>query len=252
MAWRDRLDRLAAIRPPWLRRIDSWLLIAFLALAGATAIFLHLASEMVEGDTLKFDRWLLRSLRSATDAGVPAGPGWLNAAMVEITALGGTTVLTLVTLFAGAVLLARRKWALALFVMGTIAVAATANSALKDLFLRDRPNIVPHLVEVSSASFPSGHAMNSATVYLTLAALLAAAERSWRVRAVLMGGAVGLTLLIGFSRVYLGVHWPTDVLAGWTVGAAWAVASALIAHRLQQADRLEGAGTEIAPDAAPR
>ena len=235
-------------RMPWLRRIDSRILLVFLVLVPALLAFGKLASEMVEGDTLAFDRWLLVHLRTAADPGVPIGPGWLREAMVDFTALGGGAVLTLITLLAAGYLLARRKAAMALFLSIAIAGGAILNTLLKYGFVRERPDVVPHLVEVSSASFPSGHAMNSAMVYLTLAALLARAERSWRVRLFLMAGAIVVTLLVGFSRAYLGVHWPTDVMAGWSVGAAWACLASLVALQLQRARTLEG--SEPATDAA--
>lgn len=228
----------------WVRRIDIRLLLLFLVLAPATALFVSIASEVAEGDTHAIDRWLLLQMRTTADLGVPIGPDWLHEAMVDLTALGGGAVLTLVTFFAAAYLLARRKAALAVFVAASIGAGAILNTLLKYGFVRDRPDVVPHLVEVSSASFPSGHAMNSALVYLTLAALLASAERSWRVRIFLMSAAILLTLIVGLSRMYLGVHWPTDVLAGWSVGAAWAVICSLVVRRLQRARTVESAETE--------
>lgn len=235
-------------RLPWLRRIDSRMLLLLLVLAPALVLFVNLASEVAEGDTLAFDRWLLEHLRSASDAAVPVGPDWLRVAMIDFTSLGGAAVLTLVTMLAAGYLLARRKAALALFLSCAIAAGALLNTLLKFGFVRERPDVVPHLVEVSSASFPSGHAMNSAMVYLTLAALLVSAERSWRVRIFLISAAMLLTLIVGFSRAYLGVHWPTDVLAGWSVGAAWAVLCSLIAARLQRTKAIEGA--EVDPEPA--
>ena len=231
-------------RLPWLRRIDSRILLLFLVLVPALLAFGKLASEMAEGDTLAFDRWLLVHLRTQADPSVPVGPGWLHEAMVDFTALGGGAVLTLITLLAAGYLLARRKAALALFLTVAIAAGGILNTLLKHGFVRERPDVVPHLVEVSSASFPSGHAMNSAMVYLTLAALLARAERSWRVRLFLMAGAIVVTLLVGFSRAYLGVHWPTDVMAGWSVGAAWACLASLVALQFQRARTIEGPDTE--------
>jgi undecaprenyl-diphosphatase len=231
MSLRDRM--------PWLR-VDSRILLVFLVLVPSLLLFGKIASEMIEGDTLAFDRWLLVHLRTAADPGLPVGPRWLHRAMADITALGGGAVLTLITLLAVGYLLVRRKAALALYVGLATGVGGLLNSLLKYGFVRDRPDIVPHLVEVSSASFPSGHAMNSATVYLTLAALLARAERNWRVRIFLLSAAVLVTILVGFSRAYLGVHWPTDIMAGWSVGAAWAAACSLVALRLQRTRVIEG------------
>lgn len=220
----------------WIRRIDSRMLLAFLVVAPCLIAFLKLASEVAEGDTLALDRWLLEQLRTPGQPGVPVGPKWLHRAFVDFTALGGGAVLTLITTLAAGYLFARRKALLALFLASAIAAGGILNSLLKFGFVRERPDVVPHLVEVSSASFPSAHAMNSAMVYLTLAALLCSAERSWRVRTFLMSAAIMLTLIIGSSRVYLGVHWPSDVLAGWSVGAAWAVGCSLFARALRQPD----------------
>ena len=101
---------------------------------------------------------------------------------------------------------------------------------LKLVFERPRPDLVAHLVEVQTASFPSAHAMLSATTYLTLGALLARFEDRRRLKSYVLGVAIGLTVLVGISRIYLGVHWPTDVIAGWCAGAAWAVACARVAR----------------------
>lgn len=216
----------------WIARTDSKFLLVFLVIALGLLAFMKISSEVAEGETMAFDRMLLQELRSTGDPGVPAGPAWLHRAMVDFTALGGGPVLTLITALAAGYLLARRKARLALALTALIAAGGLLNSLLKYSFVRPRPNIVPHLVDVSSASFPSAHAMNSAMVYLTLGVLLASAEPTWRVRMFLMSAAILLTLVVGISRVYLGVHWPTDVLAGWSVGASWALLSSLIARWL--------------------
>jgi undecaprenyl-diphosphatase len=217
------------------------MLVLFLALAiGATAL-IKLASEVAAGDTFALDKAIMRALRSGTDAAVPAGPGWIEAAMLDLTALGGVTVLTLIAILAVGYLVAVRKYASAAFVAVSTGSGAMMSSLLKDLFVRARPDVVPHLVEVSSASFPSAHAMNSALIYLTLATLLARGQQSRRVRIYLLSIAIALTLLIGISRVYLGVHWPSDVVAGWSVGAAWAVLCSLVGKSLQRNRKIEPA-----------
>jgi undecaprenyl-diphosphatase len=226
----------------WIRNLDRKLLIAFLAVAVLVTGVGNLASEVVEGDTLAFDRWLMQGLRDP--AGAPLGPAWLTKTMVDLTALGGGPFLTLLTIAAAGFLLAARKWGMAVFVVAAIAGGGLAGNLLKWIFVRARPDLVPHLVSVDSASFPSAHAMNSALTFLTLGALLARTQEDWRVKAYLMGAAILITLLIGFSRVYLGVHWPTDVLAGWIVGAAWAVICSLIARFLQKRRTIEREGEE--------
>ncbi|HEY0116154.1 MAG TPA: phosphatase PAP2 family protein [Allosphingosinicella sp.] len=226
-------------RIPERLRIDSRILIVFLILMVAGFGFVKLASEVVEGDTLAFDRWLIRALRSPADPSVPVGPEWLQVFMIDVTAMGGVTLLTMITVIATGYLIATRKFSTAAFLAGAVAVGAILSTLLKLGFARSRPDLVAHLVEVDSTSFPSGHAMNSAITYLTLGALLARAEASRRVRIYLLGIAIALTLMIGFSRVYLGVHWPSDVMAGWCVGAAWAVGCSLSARALQRRRAIE-------------
>ena len=221
------------------RNVDAALLGTFLVVAAVMFAFLKLASEMVEGETAAFDRWLLQALRSPVDPSVPIGPEWLKAAMIDVTALGGTSVLTLFTVIAVGYLTAARKAATAGFLAAAVIGGALTSTLLKLAFGRARPDLVIHLVTVDSASFPSGHALNSAVVYLTVGALLARAEPKRTVRIYLIATAVLLTLMIGFSRVYLGVHWPSDVIAGWCVGAAWAMICSIVARALQKRRAIE-------------
>jgi undecaprenyl-diphosphatase len=108
------------------------------------------------------------------------------------------------------------------------------NNALKLVFARPRPAIVPHLHEVMSPSFPSGHAMTSAAVYLTLGALLMHISKGRLTKIYCMTIAMLATLLIGSTRVYLGVHYPTDVLAGWLIGMSWALMCWLVERRIER------------------
>lgn len=222
--------------------IDRRILFVFLLLAGAALAFLAIASEVAEGDTLALDRRLLLALRDPADLGTPVGPRWLRQAMGDVTALGGVTLLTIITTCAAGYLLAARKAMTALFLVCSVVSGVAVNTLLKSTYLRLRPDVVPHLVEVQTASFPSGHAMNSAVTYLTLGALLASAEKSRPVRIYLMALAIALTLIIGVSRIYLGVHWPSDVLAGWCVGGSWAIACSLVSRTLQRRHRIEDPG----------
>lgn len=220
-------------------RIDVRILLAFLLLAAAAFAFVAIAEEVSEGETHAFDRWLMLSLRDSADLSLPAGPAWLKAMMIDITALGGWAVLTIVVMFAAGYLLAIRKVSTAAFVVAASVSGALAGGLLKTLFDRTRPDLVSHLVEVDSASFPSGHAMHSAIIYLTLGALLAGTQKGRGVKIYLLTAAILLTLAIGFSRVYLGVHWPSDVIAGWSIGAAWALTCSLLAHVLRSRRTLD-------------
>jgi undecaprenyl-diphosphatase len=115
------------------------------------------------------------------------------------------------------------KWQIALFVLAAVGGGQLVSTLLKLGIDRPRPDLVPHLMLETSRSFPSGHAMMSAVTYLTLGSLLARIVKERRLKIFFLTVAVLLTFVVGVSRVYLGVHWPSDVLAGWCAGFAWAM-----------------------------
>jgi undecaprenyl-diphosphatase len=157
----------------------------------------------------------------------------------DFTALGGVAVLTLMTLAVIGYLLLAGKRNAAIAVLAAVAGGLILSSLLKLGFHRARPDLVPHGSVVYTASFPSGHSMMAAITYLTLGALLARVEATIAMKIYLLTLAVCLTVLVGVSRVYLGVHWPTDVAAGWAVGAAWALLCSLVMRRLQRRGKVE-------------
>jgi undecaprenyl-diphosphatase len=161
--------------------------------------------------------------------------------MIDFTALGSVALLSLITCCSIGYLIAVRMIRLAGFVALSTGLGAVLSAGLKALLARPRPEIVPHLVEVNSLSFPSGHAMNSAIIYLTLAVLLARGQQRRSVQIYLISIAIALVLLVGSSRAYLGVHWPSDILAGWTIGAIWAALCSLVSRQLQRRRQLDGA-----------
>lgn len=195
----------------------------FLGIALPLLAFIEIADEVGEGEARWFDESLLLALRTS-DPADPIGPRWFETAIMDITALGGFAVLALVTLLAVGYLLAIKRWGDALMLLAATLGGTAISEGLKMGFNRPRPDLVAHVVETTSMSFPSGHAMLSAVTYLTIGALIAHTQESRQLRGYVLGAAILLTLLIGASRVYLGVHWPTDVLAGWCLGAAWALA----------------------------
>ncbi len=212
-----------------------------LALAGIVAgvwAFALLADEVLEGGTQAFDQRLLLAFRHS-DTREPLGPRFVQEAARDITSLGSTAVLTIVTLIAAGFLSLDGKRHMALFVCGSVLGGTLAGTILKDLFHRPRPDLVPYSAYFSGASFPSGHSLMSAVTYLTLGALLARSQERRRLKAYFLLVAIFLTLAVGVTRVYLGVHWPTDVLAGWTAGAVWALLCWLLARRLQSRRTLE-------------
>lgn len=224
-----------AFMPERLRkRIEPRLLASLTLLAGLFLLFATIADTVFDQESHAFDRAILLALRSPDDPGLTVGPGWLAGSIRDITSLGGFTVITLVTVLSVLYLLAARKVRNAVIISLAISLGALAESGLKLMFSRARPDVVPHLVDVQTMSFPSGHAMMSAITYLTLGAMLARAQPTWQLRAFTFGAGLFLTLLIGVSRVFLGVHWPTDIIAGWTVGGAWALAVWTIADALNR------------------
>jgi undecaprenyl-diphosphatase len=190
----------------------------------------ELTGEVLEGETRAFDESVLLMLRDTTDLGMPVGPAWLTKVMTDLTALGGVTVLTLIVTLVVVYLTLRRKFRTALFVAASILGGWGLSSVLKLGIARPRPEVVQHLVEVSDMSFPSGHAMLSAITYLTLGAMLSRIEERPSLRLFFPLVAVVLTLIIGLSRIYLGVHYPTDVLGGWAAGTVWACGSWFVAR----------------------
>ena len=183
---------------------------------------------------------MLLAFRNPGDLSDPIGPAWLQIMFRDITSLGGPTVVTLIAVAVSGFLLIDGKRFAALLMLASVGGGALLSSVLKLGIDRPRPDLVAHLVEVSTASFPSGHAMLSAVIYLTLGALLSRVEAPRRVKIYVLAVAVFLTFLVGLSRIYLGVHWPTDVLAGWCAGSAWAMLCWRIALALQRAGEVEG------------
>lgn len=223
----------------FLERQELGSLAIFLGIAGLIFAFGFLAEEVLEGDTAAFDRTIFLIFRKPADPASTIGPLWLKEMARDLTALGSTVVLGLVFVSVLGYLVLVRKRAAALLVLGAVLGGQFLSTLLKMLFERSRPDLVPDAPHVFTASFPSGHAMLSAVTYLTLGALLARVQPHRYARVYLLVLAITLTVLVGVSRVYIGVHWPTDVLAGWCVGSAWAMLCWTAAIWLQRRGQLE-------------
>ena len=216
-------------------------LLILLAVAGSAWGFASIAEEVGAGETRGFDERVLLFMRVPGDPNDPVGPRWFEEACRDVTALGGLVVLLLLTISSAVYLLMARRPRMAILVVVSVLGAQLLSSALKYGFERPRPELVPHEAYVYTASFPSGHSVMSAATYLTLAALLAQVQPHRRLKAFILGLAIAIVVLVGLSRVYLGVHWPTDVLAGWTVGAGWAALVWLASRILQRLGALRNA-----------
>jgi len=221
-----------------LRLPEDKLLWLLLGISILLLLALKLASEVSEGDTLALDKAILIAVRGATD-GHSLASNTLRRLMLDVTTLGNNGLLAMVALLAVGFLIAAGKGRLGTLLGAGILIGSAASAVLKLAYDRPRPDVVAHLVSVDTASFPSGHAMNAAVVYLTMAVLLARGQKRHGARIYILGVGVMLTLLIGLSRIYLGVHWPTDVLVGWIFGASWAALIAYAGAKLQHRGAVE-------------
>jgi undecaprenyl-diphosphatase len=216
------------------------LVIRLLVMVLGTAAFFQLAHEVRIGATQHFDEAVLRAFRRPDNLKIPRGPAWAEDVVRDITALGGHGVLILLVAIVAGFLRLDGKRGAVWFLLGAVLSGFILGTGLKSLFTRARPTIVPYLAPVYGTSFPSGHAMMSAIVYLTLGILLSRLElKHQRLRVYCIVVPLVLTGLVGVSRIYLGVHWPTDVLAGWTAGLVWATICSLAVQLLQRRGAIE-------------
>ncbi|MBZ9675164.1 phosphatase PAP2 family protein [Mesorhizobium sp. ES1-1] len=222
-----------------LGRVEFPVLLAGLVIAGGLWGFEELMEVARSTTPHAFDTEILLAFREAGHPDSPVGPLWLEGVIRDITSLGSFVVLALITTATIVYLLLIRRWTSALLVFVSIAGGQLLSSLLKLEVDRPRPELVSHLVTETSLSFPSGHAMLSAVTYLTLGSLASRFLHGRTARIYVLALAVMTTLLVGASRVYLGVHWPSDVLAGWCAGFAWAMVCWLVARALQHRKAVE-------------
>jgi undecaprenyl-diphosphatase len=228
----------------WIGQYEFTVLAGVLVVLAGTWGFVELADEVGEGSTADFDEWAVLALREPDNPSNPLGPAWVEEMGRDLTALGGNVVLTLFTLAVGGFLWMRRMYqALALLAVAVLG-GLLISLGLKEFFDRPRPSSVEHFSATYTSSFPSGHSMLSAATYLTLGALLARFVKESQLKAYFLIVAMLLTALVGVSRVYLGVHYPTDVLAGWTAGMVWALLCWLAAVYLQRRGLAKPRGAE--------
>ena len=218
---------------------ERTILLSLLLVAGSIWGFVEVADLVVEGASQSFDELAILALREFEKVDQPVGAAWLLALARGVTALGGMPFLAVVSVAVVGYLALQRRYAACWLVLASVCGGMIVTMVLKQVFARPRPSLVPHLTGVTSFSFPSGHSMLSAVTYLTLGALLARTTSRVRVKIYILSLATLLSGVIGLSRIYLGVHYPTDVLAGWCAGLAWALICAVIARWLQKSGAVE-------------
>ncbi len=229
----------------WLGSHGQVVIVAALVVVAGTWGFVELLDEVMEGETQQFDEWMIRILREHE------GPAWLQEVGRDLTALGGVAVMAVVTAAVAGYLLLCKKYSAMWLVLVATGGGLLLSTALKHFIDRDRPSLVEYKSMVYTSSFPSGHSMMAAVVYLTLGSLLARIMPGRLLKLYFLILAMVLTALVGVSRVYLGVHWPTDVLAGWCGGLVWALLCWLVARYLQRKGAVEKDDDPAAPDVEP-
>ena len=222
-------------RAATLARTEFAALGAFAVITFGVLSFIEIADDMTEADGQAFDQMVLHWMQPV--AGEPRGPWWLHEAAADITSLGGIAVLGLFAIVAVGILLILRKWLSGVLLVVGLAGGVALSEGLKAVFERERPPADFQAVETLNASFPSGHALLSTVFYLSVAVMMTRAFPKRRLKIYVLGVGMVFALLVGLTRVYLGAHWASDVMAGWCVGAAWAMALWLVSYAVERSQR---------------
>lgn len=206
--------------------------VLLLLASGGLLGFIEVAEEVGEGETHAIDTRIILFFRNPNNVSDPIGPLWFEEFVRDVTAFGSFAFILMASLFTVGLLLVLNKYKMALFTAVSILSGSLLSFALKLGFDRPRPGLVPHHTEVITKSFPSGHSMMAVITFLTLATLASQTLRTRKAKTYLISSAAFIALLVGFTRIYLGVHWPSDVLAGFLMGTFWALMSSFVALRL--------------------
>lgn len=233
----------------WLRSTaTSGQLIALFVVVSLFWGFFQLSDAVVDGDTHRFDTYVMVMLRNPDDLSDPLGPPWVQVVGRDVTALGGVGVLTFLVVAVAGLLRLTGQRRLTWLLLISVSTGVALSQFLKSGFDRPRPDLVSHEAVIYTASFPSGHSLMAAVVYLTLGVFLARTLENRAAKGYVISLAIFVVLAVGLSRIYLGVHWPTDVVAGWIVGSGWALMCGVLANRLDKRGRIEH---EKSPDPDP-
>ncbi|MEX0876431.1 MAG: phosphatase PAP2 family protein [Phycisphaerales bacterium] len=208
---------------------ETALVVALLLMVAGIWAFAEITDEVLEDEAV-IDAAVMDWVHGA--GGDPRGPRWLEVTALDLTALGGAPVLALMIALIAGFLAMTKQYREAVLVLVASLLGLGLSTVLKEVFSRERPQEGVQMAEAFTASFPSGHTMLSTVIYLTLGAILSATRPRRRERFYIIAAAVLIAGIVGLTRVYLGVHFPTDVLAGWSVGLAWTVLCLIVAHKL--------------------
>lgn len=205
-----------------------------LVIASGVWVFIKIAAVATADSPHELDERVLLWFRASADVNDPIGPAWLEEMARDITALGSVALLSTILMITVGFVLLRKEYRKALFLLLSVPGGIALSFILKSTFDRPRPDLTSLEVQTFTSSFPSAHSMAAAITFLTLGAVLSQTQKGRRTKVYLISVAGLLTMLIGLSRIYLGVHWPTDVVAGWVAGAAWALMCWLLARVMQR------------------
>jgi undecaprenyl-diphosphatase len=226
------------VRRTWVGREPLVFVSLLLVVLGVWGV-ITLYQDIRGGEIPGFDTVILKALRQPDNPRHLVGPEWMESTVRDVTALGGVIVLAMVVMGVCGFLIMIRHHHMMWLVLASTVGATVVNTTLKAVIDRPRPEVVPKLTDVRSESFPSGPSAMSAAVYLTLGGLLAQTVKKRRLKLYCLAVAVLLTVMVGFSRVALGVHYPSDVMAGWSLGLAWSLLCWLTARYLQRRGAVE-------------
>jgi undecaprenyl-diphosphatase len=207
-------------------------LVGLAVFASLVWAFIQVAEAVTEGETHAFDRYVVLMMRDPADLSNPLGAIWIEELGRDVSALGGFGVLTFLVLASAGFLWLSDQRRSTGFLLVSVTTGVALSQTLKSFFDRPRPDFVSQEAAVYTAGFPSGHSMMAAIVYLTLGVLLARTLDSKMVQGYVISLAIIVVIAVGISRIYLGLHWPTDVLAGWILGASWALLCGALARWL--------------------
>ena len=217
-----------------LSKIDAKVLMSITIIIIGVVTFTIIAINVSAGNTKSFDMWALKFFRQTNNPVQSIGNELVTSSVRDITALGSGIVIILFTLAVLGLLLFQKKYNMFYLILGATLGGGLLGFLLKEIFGRERPDVIYHLAPETSLSFPSGHSLMSMVMYLSFAALLMRIPYDRAIKIYIISIALFLSLIIGISRIYLGVHYATDVLAGWSIGVAWASFCWLIAHFVEQ------------------